>query len=704
MTEAYGNVNSIDSLYPRTETLGRGGGGIVYKSYDESRRQFVVVKEVLGDSIGLENARREIDLLKNVKSTYLPQVYSFIQIHNQAYTIMEYVEGDSLGELLARGKGMLDSGFSQDECIMLFKELAEALRILHSADPPICHRDIKPDNVMLTQKRRNPDGSAIRDVCLIDFNVSSVVDGHEETLIGYTPPYASPEQVVEASYLKEKWQAEDGGLDMSTPPTVDMRSDIYSLGATMYHAITGVPPKGPLDGIQTDVNEVCGGRLHAPLARIIMKCMANRPEDRFGSAEELLKALDNIYRDTEEFGRLHRRHAVVRISLIVTALVGVFMIFAGMLRIGQEKDAAYLSAVEEAVMYRQLGDARGVDEALDTAIGIYQSRPEAYVQKAEFIYDQGEYATALEYLNEIALPYVKNDPGKGNLYLIAARCYMQSEEKEKAIEAIEEALLLWPDNPEIIEEKAVIMAYSGNASEAAKLLEDAEKRGLVGESAEFTKGEIAFYEGDTVRAYEAYEIAAESTDDVYLKYRAYSQMLKILSDEPLSAESVDGRIMVSDRALKELSSTSYTEQIYQYRFGALMDKAEYTGDTEDASRAVEEMYEYVKDGNGQFDTWLSMVRICREYEMYDRGRSLLDELRDRYGEDYRIYEEAAYMEFAIQGSRDNSERDYSSFADTYMRAKEIYESLSGDGKTDPGMDNLSGIYRDLCDAGWLEEK
>ena len=112
MVKTTQEINSIDSLYPLGELLGRGGGGIVYKSYDDSRRQNVVVKEILGDSIGLDNARREIDLLKNVKSTYLPQVYSFIQIRDKAYTIMEFVDGESLGKMLSGGRGMLENGFS----------------------------------------------------------------------------------------------------------------------------------------------------------------------------------------------------------------------------------------------------------------------------------------------------------------------------------------------------------------------------------------------------------------------------------------------------------------------------------------------------------------------------------------------------------------------------------------------------------------
>ena len=703
MADKSPNINSIDSIYPRNEVLGRGGGGIVYKSYDESRKQNVVVKEILGDRIGLDNARREIDLLKNVKSTYLPQVYSFVQIGDQAYTIMEYVEGQSLGKIISEKKGMLQSGFSQDECIRLFKELAEALRILHSADPPICHRDIKPDNVMLTEKRRKSDGSAIKDVCLIDFNVSSVIDGHEETRIGFTPPYASPEQIAEAEFLKEKFRSGNASdFDPGFVPAVDSRSDIYSLGATMYHAISGVAPKGPLEGIQTDINQVCDYKLMEPFARIIMKCMANRPDDRYQDAEELLKALDNVYRDTKEFNSLRRRHTAIRISLIITALIGVGMIFTGFLRMGQEQDMAYLEAVEEASGYRMAGDQTGMEEAVSRAAHIYQSRPEAYVQEAQFFYEKGDYEKALEYLNEIALPYVSEEPGKANLYLLAGKCYRETGELRGALEMVDKALELWGDNPEIIEEKAVICAMQGDGEAAKKLLKEAEDFGIMNDSLAYTKGEIASAGGDTDAAYASFEEAAANTEDMYLKYRAYVQMIKILSAREASSESLDRRVELTDRAMADLSATGYMEQIYQYRFQALIDKAVFTKDKADAQKAVDEMNDYVKAGNGQFDTWQSMIKICNEYELYDKERELLSQMLDRFGDDYRIYADMAYMELSLQIQKDNSQRDYHSFEDAYLKADELYRAEGKMNQVDPEMENLSGLYGDVVSAGWLE--
>ena len=125
----------------------------------------------------VETQRNEAEALKNVKSAYLPQVFDFITVDNRVYTVMEYIDGESLDKHLNRGER-----FSQTQVVKWYGQLASALEAIHKHN--ICHRDIKPANIMLT-----PEG----DVCLIDFN-AALVSGNDVNMISRSLGYASPEQ------------------------------------------------------------------------------------------------------------------------------------------------------------------------------------------------------------------------------------------------------------------------------------------------------------------------------------------------------------------------------------------------------------------------------------------------------------------------------------------------------------------------------
>ena len=167
-----------DSAYRIESKLGSGGGGVVYKAWHTRLQKYVVLKELRrGSENDIETQRNEVEALKNVKSTYLPQVFDFLGEGGRIFTVMEFVKGESLDKLLERGQK-----FTQQQVIKWYGQLASALEAIHKQN--ICHRDIKPANIMLT-----PDG----DVCLIDFN-AALVSGNDVRIISRSLGYASPEQ------------------------------------------------------------------------------------------------------------------------------------------------------------------------------------------------------------------------------------------------------------------------------------------------------------------------------------------------------------------------------------------------------------------------------------------------------------------------------------------------------------------------------
>ena len=154
----------IASTYEIIKEIGAGGGGVVYLAYHQRLNKKVVLKaDKRGTAARLASLRREVDVLKELRHKYIPQVYDFFVHEGTVYTVIDYVEGESLDKPLKRGER-----FSQPQVIHWAVQLLEALCYLHSpthGDPPrgFVHGDIKPANIMRTTGDN---------ICLIDFNIA----------------------------------------------------------------------------------------------------------------------------------------------------------------------------------------------------------------------------------------------------------------------------------------------------------------------------------------------------------------------------------------------------------------------------------------------------------------------------------------------------------------------------------------------------
>ena len=150
----------------------------MYKAWHKRLQKHVVIKELKHTLFITEESRRnEVEALKNLKSAHLPQIFDFLSENERSFTVMEFIEGESLGTLLKR-----QEKFNQYRVIEWYGQLATALVELHEFD--ICHGDIKPSNIMLT-----PGG----DIRLIDFNIALALGEDGAISVGRSFGYASPE-------------------------------------------------------------------------------------------------------------------------------------------------------------------------------------------------------------------------------------------------------------------------------------------------------------------------------------------------------------------------------------------------------------------------------------------------------------------------------------------------------------------------------
>jgi len=265
---------ALGQQYEIVRPLGQGGMGAVYLARERSLERFVAIKvlrpELAEAHDGRERFRREARIAAQLSHPGIVPLHTFGEVGGIWYFVMGYVRGTSLAERLR-----LEGHIPAHEAHRILTELADALASAHRSG--VVHRDIKPANILL-------DADSGRAV-LADFGVAKVGAGEEHltatgAAIG-TPHYMSPEQVLGAS-------------------TVDERSDIYSLGAVGYTMLAGHEPFSGGEAIQIMRRRIAQSApplaplvpaSAAPLAAVVMRCLARDPAQRWPSARELGAAL-----------------------------------------------------------------------------------------------------------------------------------------------------------------------------------------------------------------------------------------------------------------------------------------------------------------------------------------------------------------------------------------------------------------------------
>lgn len=281
----------IEGKYKILSKIGQGGMGDVYLALNERANKTWAIKEIKSNGMQDFTAVRqsmftEINILKQLHHRYLPEIVDVIDEDDTLLVVMDYIQGKSLNRVLQEKIEGENFPISTETVISLGIQLCDVLYYLHTRKPPVIYRDLKPANIML-----KPDG----EISLVDFGTARIftTENTEDTVCLGTPGYAAPEQY--------------GGLGQSGP-----QSDIYCLGATLHHLITGRSPStAPFcfpeitrcrPTLLTETPRELRNALLG-LEMTISKCTQYEPEDRYQNCAELKYDLEHL----EELGLPYRR-------------------------------------------------------------------------------------------------------------------------------------------------------------------------------------------------------------------------------------------------------------------------------------------------------------------------------------------------------------------------------------------------------------
>lgn len=346
----------IGERYVLNKKLGAGGMSSVYLAWDIKLEKYWAIKST--EEKNIVSSMSESEVLKNLDHPSLPRIVDVINEDEKIYLVMDYVDGETLGEIL-RKRGNIDEESVRSWCV----DILRGLDYLHRQNPPIIYRDMKPDNVMLSKEGN---------IKIIDFGIARMkkednimANSMQDTVLLGTRGYAAPEQF--------------GGVGQS-----DERTDVYCLGATMYHLITGKNPCEPpyhMYPIRHWDKSLSEG-----MERVIQRATRSDPDKRYQNCQEFLHALSHLEDDEDKEKRIVYSLSkvykwLITCGIILVGLSFLLSIFSKKLTYGTYDKL--LARSERAVAYED--KYKYIEKAIDTCPG----NEDGYYRLINLIKDDG---------------------------------------------------------------------------------------------------------------------------------------------------------------------------------------------------------------------------------------------------------------------------------------------------------------------------
>lgn len=288
----------LNNKYEVLKVIHTSGMANVYLVSDKSLNKQWCLKEIIKSEAGknmveYRSLLQEANIMKSLNHSSIPRIVTIEEEGDSIFIVMDYVDGLSIKDWLLR-KGSV----TQSVAVNWMKQVCGVLIYLHNRKHPIFYRDMKPDNIMIQE-----DGN----IKVLDFGISVVLTSKEDCIkeaLG-TKGYAAPEQKKRGNRC-------------------DLRSDIFALGRTMYHMLTGLNPSIIGEENLKPIREI-NSSLSMGLEVIIDKCTRQDPNERYQTVEEVLYALKNY----ETLDSSYRNKAKRKVNIAVGCFIGSALFFAG---------------------------------------------------------------------------------------------------------------------------------------------------------------------------------------------------------------------------------------------------------------------------------------------------------------------------------------------------------------------------------------
>lgn len=687
----------IQQTYEIIEEIGAGGGGTIYKAYHKRLQKYVVLKKIHSNVKNAINIRMETDILKNLHHYYLPQVFDFLEVDNDIYTVMDFIPGKSFEQLIKE-----EYKFTKEQILKYTRQLCEAMAYLHGQNPPIIHGDIKPANIMLT-----PDDN----ICLIDFNISGFLLEKNMVTIGYSKGYAAPEQYRAVMNLKKSLQEEktellDKGnshesvmIDNSAA-CIDLRADIYSIGATIYHIATG----SRIDELNS--NEKFAEENLADYSNgfitIIEKALKLDPNDRFKDAIEMLQAINNIHKYDRQYRTLVIKQEIGVAFILLFIGVSVAVCAMGRQKMKQEKQETYNEMISDLMEMEDVTDEE-YEKLFVKACNYMPEKLDAYYQKAIFLTKKGRYEENIKFIqdNLINKADFLGQSFSDDVYYILANCYFELEEYKEAVIYYQAAIDIDNHISQYYGDYAIALVYCNRIDDAEEVLRQGRERGMASDYILLVSAEIESAQGKYDQALQYFIECLDITQNQQMKLRAY-----VLADKTFRKQEISEEVLLESVELLKRAETDleFSNQILILERLAqdYIDLAVVTEDSEYDHKAIEVFNRIIQYGWDNYTTHINLAILYEKTGQLSEAEGVLKKLLEEDAENYITYKRLAILEIDIQALKANEDRDYGQFLEYYNETMRLCEQ-SGEKTSDVEIQWLEQAYAQLAGGGWLRE-
>lgn len=658
-------MTTFNDTYEIKSVIGKGGMSTVYLAEHKRLHTRWAVKEVRKQQGARFDFLTESNILKRLQHPMLPRIVDIFEDRDCIYIVEDFVEGITLEELLRQQKRV-------DEALGLqwFQDLCGVLSYLHGQKPhPIIYRDMKPSNVML-----QPDGA----LKLIDFGIAREYkqeSNADTTYIG-TKGYAAPEQFGKAQ--------------------TDARTDIYSLGITMYHLLTGKSPYEPPYQF-VPARQLCP-ELSYGIEHILDKCIQPEPADRYQSVEALLDDLDHSYR----FDKAYQKYVTVK-RVCVAVIVAMFVASAGLIAGGrvlmnQEKNSEYGSLLEQANLLSQ-DDYAEASVVLSAARALYPDRIDADRQETYALYRNGKWQECIDFGAETLQKY--GEDVQTRLSMAAAQFELGEYEAAAEGFAVGDELSL-----EYLRDYAVCLGRLGRIEEAEQAMEALNSKDASTDATRYVQGEIFFAEKDYLSAENVFFKVLGQSDGRALTRRCYLSLgelyrecaaLARVNESPIStpatkaAELLSGAIVQEglryDSALWEMLALAYFEAYH----------TDTNVSADYLTKAADCFHRVIELGVVKEYLYSNLYTIYYEQEDYISAEESLQAYEKAFPNDYMPHALRGMMLITVENKKPQNQRDYHTAQAEYEKAGNMLRS--SDETT--YYQQLGSLIEDLKRNGWL---
>lgn len=654
-------MKQYEANYEIVSKLGSGGMSKVFLVKHKRLDTLWAMKEIPKNADMDFDLLSEANVLKRLNHPTLPRIIDVYDEADSIYIIEDYIEGVSIDKLLLKNR------LPEKQVRDIAAQLCNVLDYLHSQKPnPIIYRDMKPSNIILTE-----DGS----IKLIDFGIAREYksSGSSDTALLGTLGYAAPEQFGSTQ--------------------TDVRSDIYSLGVTLYHMISGVNPSSLAYKPEYPPST------SKQMERIIERCTKARPEERFQSVREVLSALESKTAKLPKESKSPSRYDKISAADILKLAVCIAIIASGVLLVvigGTKSDskAAYGELYTQGyklMAQREYAQAQLLLSEADSASNQCEGSAALILALAE----AGYMEECISFAEEAARahPELAQNAQVNCSWGIALESLNRYDEAlTKFLSASKQA----PDDLLYIGHLARAYANCGDMEAANHQLERMTAFSDDAATA-FVHAGILNATGEYQAAMAEYSKCAENASDSAMRFAAYkeiSELCKQLRSERTDyAGYLDEQINALEQ-MRQLFANKDEAYILESLGEAYYLKGMRGESNSELDRALECFQELLRLGYGRISTYINMSVIQRGLGKYSQAEDTLLALLDKYPGTVEAYIELAFTAAEREGSKEQAERSYSDVLKYYELAKE--HGAKGD-----KLQRLEGIIGDLRTGGWI---